>query len=147
MPVENTSNATAFLILDYHTSERISGRYTEPASHSIQLHVWSRKEIENYLLVPSVIHRAICEGVAADVTPPTLEEVEQAMNRFIDELRDEVMDALSTELLSQDKAGGVANANRLAREVITEAWATADGRLSAPLNEATSRVAVTTRRH
>ena len=115
---------------DYHTSEQIAERYTEAAAHNIQLRVWTRKEIENYLLIPMVIHRLICDGVAANVTPPTLAEVESAMEHFIDGLRDEVFDALSTELLSQDKAGGVAKANRLARETITKAWATVNGRLA-----------------
>jgi hypothetical protein len=51
------------------------------------------------------------------------------LSRLADGLRDETLDALATELHTGDKSGGVARANRLARERVERAWQTIDGKL------------------
>lgn len=44
---------------DYHTAEEIHERYKSATDHRINLHVWSKKEIENYVLLPTTIARHI----------------------------------------------------------------------------------------
>ena len=44
---------------DFHTDEEIAERYEEARQNRVYLHVWQRKEIENYLLVPDAISRLI----------------------------------------------------------------------------------------
>jgi hypothetical protein len=44
---------------DYHTDEEIEERITDAKRLSVELHIWKKKEIENYLLVPSAINRLI----------------------------------------------------------------------------------------
>ena len=43
---------------DYHTEEEIRDRLEEASVKGVELHVWERKEIENYLFVPAAILRA-----------------------------------------------------------------------------------------
>lgn len=64
---------TTYCLLDsgYHTDTAIDARIDEAKGHGIQLHVWARKEIESYLLVPTAIHRLI-EGRIAKRTSPRL---------------------------------------------------------------------------
>lgn len=44
---------------DYHSEGEIDRRLAEAARNGIQLHIWSKKEIENYLLSPKVLHKLI----------------------------------------------------------------------------------------
>ena len=50
-----------FCILDsdYHTKQEIEDREKEAIAKEIELHVWRKKEIENYFLMPEVIKRVI----------------------------------------------------------------------------------------
>jgi predicted ATPase len=38
---------------DYHTEEEINARYKQAKDREIYLHIWEKKELENYLLIPS----------------------------------------------------------------------------------------------
>lgn len=114
---------------DYHTSGQIQQRKRQAEQNGVRLHVWSVKEIENNLLVPSAIARTIASRISNGVTPPTAEDVALMLDGFAQETRDEVFDNFSSELLSEDRARGPAHANREARRLIDQAWETPEGRL------------------
>jgi len=118
-----------FLDSDYHHNEQIDARYTEAKTHGVELHIWSRKGIENFLLVPSAIQRVIAFGCKGHKTPPTVEEVEEETNQIAESLRDEIFDCLCTEFAT-NKALAAGTANKRARERLTEAWKTLEGRIS-----------------
>jgi hypothetical protein len=96
----------------------------------VQLRIWERKEIENYLLVPSAIRRLIASRVSRRKVAPTIEEVTKKLEEICSELKDEIFDALSSEIYSQDRKLGAAGANKVARAYIAQSWKTFDGRLS-----------------
>lgn len=58
---ENKTSIITYCIFDsdFHTEEEKSKRLLDANEHEINLHIWNKKEIENYLLVPSAICRAI----------------------------------------------------------------------------------------
>jgi hypothetical protein len=118
-----------FLDSDFHHDEQIDARYTEAKTHGVELHVWSKKEIENFLIVPSAIQRVIAFGCKAQKTPPTVREVEDEIDRIAESLRDEIFDNLCTEIAT-NKALAAGTANKRARERLTDAWNTFDGRIS-----------------
>jgi AAA domain, putative AbiEii toxin, Type IV TA system len=115
---------------DYHTDEEINRRMIEAKSKSVQLHIWRRKEIENYLLNPDVIHRAISTKIANRTSPPTVDEIYNKLEEIMNDLKDSVFDALSTEHLAQNRARGASGANQAARQVVNSQWATFEGRVS-----------------
>jgi hypothetical protein len=43
---------------DYQTASALQSRRTSAVGHKIDLHIWRKKEIENYLLVPAAVLRA-----------------------------------------------------------------------------------------
>src|SRR3989442_7221909 len=96
----------------------------------IQLHVWERNEIENYILVPAAISRAIAIQARDASNIPDEGTVSAELDHIARNLRTETMDAIATEMLARDKAAGLGPANRAARERIAKAWKSADGRLS-----------------
>lgn len=115
---------------DYHTEAQKTARRAQAVRNQINLHIWGKKEIENYLLVPSVIQRLIASRGARRVVAPTAAEIAEQIDRLAQERYDEVFDGLATEILADDRGLGGAGANRAARVVIDSAWASADGRLS-----------------
>ena len=105
---------------DYHTPTQIADRKRDAIEKGVWLHIWRRKEIENYLLVPTAIARFIAGRVGKRTTPPTPSEVEQLLEAEAAALMDSVFDGYSQEFIADNRAGGVHQANRKARELVKQ---------------------------
>lgn len=105
---------------DYHTEEEKNERRREAELRNVELHIWSQKEIENYLLGPEVIHRLIHKNISRRTTGPTIEEINEQIDLISQRLEDEIFDSLSTEILSRHKALGSGGANKEARRIIID---------------------------
>ena len=101
---------------DYHTQEEINERYRKAKEQDISLYIWSQKEIENYLILPSVIHRYISNQVAKRTSPPDLQEVEDKIEKLAWDMEDDVFDTLSNEFLARNRKKGSRGSNKDARE-------------------------------
>ncbi|WP_288392038.1 AAA family ATPase [uncultured Herbaspirillum sp.] len=123
---------TLYCVLDsdYHSETQKTSRRAQATRNQINLHIWGKKEIENYLLVPSVIQRLIASRGARRVVVPTEAEITEKLDQLAQERYDEVFDGFSAEILADDRGLGSAGANRAARAVVDAAWATREGRLS-----------------
>jgi energy-coupling factor transporter ATP-binding protein EcfA2 len=113
---------------DYHTEDQLSSRYVEAKAHGVELTIWSRKEIENFLLVPRTIQRIISFGCKTKYSPPFVEEVKDEIDRIAENLKDEIFDNLCTEY-AVNKALAAGTANKRAREKITQAWSNFETRV------------------
>jgi energy-coupling factor transporter ATP-binding protein EcfA2 len=113
---------TAYCILDsdYHTREEIEDRLRQATDRNVELHIWSAKEIENYLVLPNVVRRTIAASVPIRVTPPTEAEVRDFLRDRAGELREEVLDGLASEILARDRKLALGSANKRARERVEE---------------------------
>jgi len=121
---------TTYCVLDsdYHTQKQISDRYAEAERKGIQLHVWSRKEIENYLLVPDAISRLINSRLTPrqrHVKPSTI--VAQ-IDAICEGLKYQVVEALGTEFHNDIHGASFTAAKRSAEGITVEAWKSRDGR-------------------
>ena len=112
---------------DFHTPEEIEERYTQAKERVIELHIWAKKEIENYFLIPDAVQRIIATN-SYEREVPTSEEIASQIDLIVDMQKDLVFDALSSEFLSRDRGGGVPQANRKARALIDSAWVTRGGK-------------------
>jgi AAA domain, putative AbiEii toxin, Type IV TA system len=115
---------------DYHGKREIAAREEDAKRRNVDLHVWGRKEIENFLLVPKTLHRIITIGIRENKEPPTLENVVDALNRAADSLRHDCTDVIAEELWKGRETSSVKEANRLSREVVSDAWGSLEGRLA-----------------
>jgi energy-coupling factor transporter ATP-binding protein EcfA2 len=122
---------TTYCILDsdYHTPEQVQSRLDEANRYLIQLHIWSRKEIENYLIIPTAIQRLI-RSESNNRHAPELETILGEIDRIADDLRDSIFDAMAHDYITDDRARGVSGANERARERLRAAWADFDSRLA-----------------
>lgn len=111
-------NIQIYCILDrdYHTENELKKRKQKAKNQGINLHIWSQKEIENFLFSSSVVHRYISNRVAKRTTPPSLEEVKKKIERLAWDMKDDVFDALSNDFFAQDRRKGLKGANKAARE-------------------------------
>lgn len=125
-------NIKAYCIFDsdYHTPEEMQERYNQSQSKGVELHIWSKKEIENYLIIPETLRRFIANGVKEGRTAPKTKDIEYQLEKIVESQKEIVFDALSNEFYKRDKAGGVTEANRNARKRIDDAWLTKEGRWS-----------------
>lgn len=122
---------------DYHTEGQRQQRLEQARRHSVELHIWQRKEIENYFLVPEVIRRVIASRVARRTSAPSVGEITTELDRIVDAHKDDVFDGLSAEILAEERNLGGGGANKKARRLLENRWSTHDGRLSVVSGKAT----------
>jgi len=115
---------------DYYTEEAKQKRIEEAVSRNVQLHIWSKKEIENYLVVPQAIVRIIWTKRLAHIVGPTITEIVAKIEEIALSLKEETIDAIAQEIYNSDKLKGIASANKRARIKVDESWVTLDGRIS-----------------
>jgi predicted ATPase len=105
---------------DFHTSKQIEDRYQEAKARGVRLHVWSRKELENYLVHPRVIKRTIAARLKAE-EPPTEEEIDAEICRICEFEKDTVAQGIAAEIMAEDRKLG-AGAFKIALERVAALW-------------------------
>lgn len=126
---------------DYHTEEECKKRMEEAKRAGVLLHIWDKKEIENYYLNPVVIQRAIQSRISRNKKVPSIDQVKRKLETIVDELKEIVFDAISTEILARNRALGAGGANKKAREQINKAWKSFEAKLKIiPGKEAFARL-------
>ena len=110
-------DVTAYCIMnpDYHGPEEIRDRLADAKKRGVQLHVWQRKEIENYLLHPDAISRVIAKSTPGRAGPDP-QVVAEKINALADAMKDHLVDALAAELRGYDPRHTAASAGRAARK-------------------------------
>lgn len=103
---------------DYHLEEEISDRRRRARERNVELHIHTMKEIENYLVVPSLIRRVIERAVVAPRVAPTEAEISLAVAEIVDALLPAAQDCYVSEMHNADRAAGAATASRKAREYV-----------------------------
>ncbi len=106
---------------DYHTPKALADRKKSAKANGINLHIWARKEIENYLLVPAAIRRLMERGAKRD-TVPSEEEIEKELIKIASGLRDTVFNGMAAEFDKEDRSLRITGANRAASDRLKPLW-------------------------
>jgi hypothetical protein len=114
---------------DYRSEEVVKERYKSASAAHVDLHVWRRKELENYLLVPTAIARILSREVRGNAQAPTAKEVSSKLEHIVSEFRDTCVDSIAEELVRRKQSKSVTEANPKARSRVTEAYKTHEGGL------------------
>jgi energy-coupling factor transporter ATP-binding protein EcfA2 len=110
---------------DYHTPKQINERSVQAKKDSLNLQIWSRKEIESYLIVPSAIQRIIARR--AGNAAPSIAEIEQVISTSTNALRSQALEATTNEFLSDAKQLGAGKAAAKAVATLDEQWQKGNG--------------------
>ncbi len=108
---------TKYCILDrdYHTSDEIGERYQSAVQHRIGLHIWGKKEIENYVLCISSIVRLLNTSKKKGKNV-TAGHVETILNEICEHLKDKTHDLISEEYIRKHRPkNAAAEGNEYAR--------------------------------
>jgi hypothetical protein len=114
-------NITAYCIFDsdYHLPEEIAARYSEAVEKGVQIHIWSKKEIENYFIIPSAIYRIILNSATkSDLV--TLEAVKDKVKEIVEGYWDVVMDNYSSSYLKFNRGKDLVTANKYSRDLLRQ---------------------------
>jgi len=105
---------------DYKFEDEIAKLQSEAKENCIQLHIWKRHEIENYLIQPSTIARLVTNGKKKS----RIDEagVEAMLMDITASLKDEVLDRLSNHHHSLHKKESIRLSNSYARDIIQSHW-------------------------
>ena len=102
---------------DYHTDIEISTRLEEASKIQVNIHIWSKKEIENFLIVPRAILR-ILKNESKKATHLTLADIEAVISEKVTEMKDELIDKLADGIQKQDRKHSVSSARKIAKSKI-----------------------------
>jgi len=124
------SNLSRYCILDsdYHLPSEISTRYHDATQRHIRLHIWKRKELENYLLVPAAISRFIAGK--SGLLYPSEEDVLAKIDAVAESLKTSVTNFVGNEIQLQNRGYGFAKVSEEAQQRVETAWKTQEGRWS-----------------
>jgi hypothetical protein len=114
---------------DYHTLDEIGERYRSAAEHRIGLHIWNRKEIENYAICPIAIARYL-NNKRRKGKSVSKDEVERILNEICENLKDETHDLISEEYIRRHRPkNAAAEGNAYARGELRARWTSLSGKL------------------
>lgn len=126
---ETQGEIKTFCILDrdYHTNDEISKQYELAQENHLVLHIWEKKEIENYLLSIS----AIAKVAGIDQSDESLmldfqEKLFVELNKLADQTRGKILD----QLCLQDRGKNPSYFLPQVNDRFSAAWGTLEGRLS-----------------
>jgi AAA domain, putative AbiEii toxin, Type IV TA system len=101
-------------------------------------HVLQRKELENYLLIPDVLDRAISRaardraarmGETTSTAPVAMDLLDEVTNQMVDLARDAAVATQSDFLRSRDAALSMARAEAVALAEFQSRWSSIEGRI------------------
>lgn len=120
---EGSIKSICILDRDYHWEETLEKMKNQAETNHLYLHIWSKKEIENYLIVPMVLFRFIKSR------EDSYEKFIVEFESIIDEFEDVVFDGYANQFAIEypDKKE---SANKRTRMLMCERWSDLDSKLS-----------------
>jgi hypothetical protein len=123
---------TVYCILDrdFHSLKEVNARLKDAAARDVELNIWQRKEIENYLIVPGAIQRIIAREARRGVSVPSIAEVTRQLASIAEKLKEECIDGIAEVLITRRELKGLKAANGRARKLVSSVWKRSGGPLS-----------------
>lgn len=130
---ETDNNIKCYALADKdYRDERVVQKYLDEAQKKhLILHIWSRKEIENYFIVPEVLFSYIPKEFGLDY-----EQFLSELDTLLEHEKDSVFDAyanqygVDSKFLSGGEQWDVSRCNREARIYLNSHWQTLDDKIS-----------------
>lgn len=115
-------NVFCILDSDYHDEIEKETRINEAKKIGINLHIWQKKEIENYLLSTHAIARILVSKNKSN-NQVSVKIISEKLNEITEGMKIDFTDKISDEIQSKDRKLQASTANKQAREKVDEIWA------------------------
>lgn len=117
------SSILSYCILDsdYHSVEEITLRYKDAKAKQVNLHIWRKKEIENYLLVPSALLRII-DRRKRSIKAVSIEIIDDKLHDIAEQFKEEVTDNYANKIQHLNTRYQSGTAHKEARKLIAQLW-------------------------
>lgn len=114
---------------DYHTDKEIADRIEDARRRGVEVHVWGRKELENYLLVPATVQRCIQQRLTSGKSAPSVSEVRSKMEELAENSRVETQAAVAEGWALINGVKKFHEAMVYARERLEKSWSSFDDKM------------------
>lgn len=109
---------------DYSTDEEIKTYCKKAEESGLILHIWKKKEIENYIVSPEIVFKA--SNLPNEEKERLMEHIADTVESF----KQDVIDQYSDRLLKLDRSKSVATTNKEAREIVETKWNSLSNKMS-----------------
>ncbi len=109
---------------DYYHEDYLHAIKEQAKEHHLLLHIWKKKEIENYLIIPEVWYRML------DLADLSYDGFLEVLDELANEFKDVVTDQIAEKYWLQNRDKGLAKCNEYARAVINLKWKDMNSKLS-----------------
>lgn len=114
-------NVYCILDSDYYDDEVKDLRKKQAKDINISLHIWSKKEIENYLLIPTAIYRIILKKTK-NPRVLSLNDIKNKIDEIAESMKLDLIDKVASEIQSNNKNWNISTINKAAREKVDQMW-------------------------
>ena len=122
-------DVVAYCVLDsvYRSSDEIAERIQDAKTRGVQLHIWKRKEIENYILEPE----AICRAISIEESKrrcPDAGEIKECIEMIADDLKDDIVDTLVELRMQRNRKLTYKSVIGPVRDYLGQHWGSFEGK-------------------
>jgi len=114
-------NVFCILDSDYHDEFEKQTRINEAKKIGINLHIWEKKEIENYLLSTHAIARIILRNNKSN-NLVSVKIISEKLDEITEEMKTDFTDKISDEIQSKNRNLQTSTVNKQAREKVDIIW-------------------------
>lgn len=123
---ETGGQIKCFCILDsdYYENGYLSKIKSRAEESGLNLHIWEKKEIENYFIIPKAIYRIVkkqYEGYEAFCDDFEL---------LLDAEKDDVVDKISSQIYHLNRNLEISTCNKRAREIVNSKWNSIESKIN-----------------
>lgn len=124
---ESSGEIKTYCVLDrdYHTQEEIDDLYSKAQENHLELHVWDKKELENYILTPRSIFKLT--GLNDNLFESFCDDLFKLLDNLKDSTQESMLNHYETVYKGM-QAGTILS--RYVNPILNERWKTLEGRLS-----------------
>ncbi|MEY8336804.1 AAA family ATPase [Lachnospiraceae bacterium 62-35] len=123
---QNSIKCMAILDRDYYPDTLLADIYDKAKENHLDLHIWNKKEIENYFIVPQMLFRLVrTKNVKEDY-----ENFLQKLDSLLEEFRDDVQEQIVEQMVRYKKGCAVSTCMASARKLMQEKWSNLDSKIA-----------------
>lgn len=121
----NGIKCMAIVDKDYYPEDLLANLEEKARANHLNLHIWRKKEIENYLIVPQMLYRL----AKAESNGDTYESFRIKLERVLDEFENEVHDQYLEQMMRYRTGIALSTCSADVRKIMQEKWNGLDGKI------------------